>query len=81
MIDSLKTKLKLCRLSGIGEHYDRIFSEANERSWTLDAFLEALLDQEIATREDSRFQRLLAGQVSYPKNNRTVRFLPGSISI
>ena len=65
MIDSLKTKLKLCRLSGINEHYDRIVSEANERGWTYDSFLEALLDQEIATREDNRFQRLLK-QAKFP---------------
>jgi len=57
--DILKTKLKLCRLSGIGEHYDRIVNEANERGWTYDSFIDALLDQEIATRENSRFQRLL----------------------
>ncbi len=65
MTDILRTKLKLCRLSGIGEHYDRIVSEANERSWSYDSFLEALLDQEIATRENSRFQRLIK-QAKFP---------------
>jgi DNA replication protein DnaC len=65
MIDSLKTKLKLCRLSGINEHYDRIVREADEKGWTFDAFFEALLDHEIAAREDSRFQRLLK-QAKFP---------------
>lgn len=65
MTDRLKTKLKLCRLSGIGDHYDRIVSEANKRGWTYDSFLETILDQEIATRENSRFQRLLK-QARFP---------------
>lgn len=65
MIDRLKAKLKLCRLSGISEHYDRIVSEANERDWSYDSFLEDLLDHEIATRENSRFQRLLK-QAKFP---------------
>lgn len=65
MTDMLKTKLKTCRLSGIGEHYDRIVGEANERSWSYDSFLEALLDCEIVTRENSRFQRLLK-QAKFP---------------
>jgi DNA replication protein DnaC len=65
MTDMLKTKLKACRLSGIGEHYDRIVREANERGWSYDSFLEALLDCEIVTRENSRFQRLLK-QAKFP---------------
>ncbi|MGI5852647.1 MAG: IS21-like element helper ATPase IstB [Caldicoprobacterales bacterium] len=65
MTDSLKAKLKFCRLSGIGEHYDRIVSEANERGWSYDFFMEELLDQEIATRVNSRFQRLLK-QAKFP---------------
>ncbi len=65
MTDMLKTKLKACRLSGIGEHYDRIVREANERGWSYDSFLDALLDQEVATRENSRFQRLLK-QAKFP---------------
>ena len=40
MTDSLKAKLKFCRLSGIGEHYDRIVSEANERGWSYNFFME-----------------------------------------
>lgn len=65
MTDNLETKLKFCRLSGIIEHYERIISEASDRNWTYDIFLEALLDQEVATRENSRFQRLLK-QAKFP---------------
>ena len=65
MTDTLKTKLKACRLSGIAEHYDRIVRESNERDWSYDSFLEALLDEEITTRENSRFQRLLK-QAKFP---------------
>lgn len=65
MTDRLKAKLKFCRLSGISEHYDRIVSQANERGWSYDSFMEELLDQEIATRVNSRFQRLLK-QAKFP---------------
>lgn len=65
MTENLRAKLKLCRLSGITEHYDRIVNEANEIGWTYDSFLEALLDQEIVARENSRFNRLLK-QAKFP---------------
>lgn len=65
MTDNLRAKLKLCRLSGISEHYDRIVGESNEMGWTYDSFLEALLDQEIEARENSRFKRLLK-QAKFP---------------
>ncbi|HZK26520.1 MAG TPA: IS21-like element helper ATPase IstB [Thermoclostridium sp.] len=65
MTDDLKSKLKLCRLSGINEHYERIINEANDMGWTYDSFLGALLDQEIEVRENSRFKRLLK-QAKFP---------------
>lgn len=65
MTDNLKAKLKLCRLSGISEHYDRLVNEANEMGWTHDFFLEALLDQEIEVRVNNRFRRLLK-QAKFP---------------
>ncbi|HZK28013.1 MAG TPA: IS21-like element helper ATPase IstB [Thermoclostridium sp.] len=65
MTDELKAKLKLCRLSGVSEHYEHIINEAKEKDWTYDFFLEALLDQEIIVRENSRFQRLIK-QAKFP---------------
>lgn len=65
MTDSLKTKLKHCRLSGMSSHFDHILSEALEREWSHSEFIEVLLDYEIITRKNNRFDRLIR-QAKFP---------------
>ena len=70
MKETLKDKLKFCRLSGIIENYDNIFKEAQENNWSNEAFFENLIEYEVIVRENNRFQRLLR-QAKFP-NLKTI---------
>ena len=65
MTETLKGKLKSCRLVGIEEQYRRIVSEAKDEDWSYERFFETLLDESIAVRENNRFQRLTK-QAKFP---------------
>ena len=55
----LAEKLAYCKLSGIAKSFERIYKEAQDNKLTPLEFFETLLDEEIISRENSRFSRLL----------------------
>ena len=59
MNEQLKQKLKFCRLSGIVECYDNVLKEAQDQKWDVEQFFNNLIDYEVITRENNRFNRLL----------------------
>ena len=73
MTEQLRQKLKLCRLPGIQESYERITQEAREKGWSLNQYFEALLDEEIVNRENHRFNRLLK-QAKFPTQKTMDQF-------
>jgi DNA replication protein DnaC len=58
MDNILVDKLTLCKLSGIHKSYDRVLNEALEQDWGLERFFTRLIDEEIISRENNRFNRL-----------------------
>ncbi|MDD3893204.1 MAG: IS21-like element helper ATPase IstB [Bacteroidales bacterium] len=73
MMEQLQQKLKLCRLSGIQDSYERITQEARAKGWPLEQYFEALLDQEIINRQNHRFNRLLK-QAKFPTQKTMDQF-------
>ncbi len=59
MNKELQDKLKFCRLSGMQNYYEEILSQAQKSDMSYEQFFLTLLDHEVATREENRFQRLL----------------------
>jgi DNA replication protein DnaC len=70
MNEKLRNQLKFCRLSGIIEHYDNVFKEAQENNWSNESFFETLIEYEVIVRENNRFQKLLR-QAKFP-NLKTI---------
>lgn len=59
MNKELQEKLKFCRLSGMQNYYDEVLAQAQKSDMSYEQFFLSLLDHEVATREENRFQRLL----------------------
>lgn len=59
--EELFSKLRYCKLSGIIESFERIHTEALDNNLNHSDFLELLLDEEVITRENNRYKRLLKG--------------------
>ena len=59
MNQGIQEKLKFCRLSGMVEYYEEILEQAKKDDLSYEEFFLTLLDQEVANREENRFQRLL----------------------
>ena len=55
---TLEEKLTTCKLSGIQKSYERIIEEAQDQAWSYREFFERLIDEEIISRENNRFNRL-----------------------
>ena len=58
MDETLQDKLTLCKLAGINKCYDRILETATSKQWSHEHFFNALLDEELLSRENNRFSRL-----------------------
>lgn len=58
MDKSLQEKLTICKLAGVQKSFDRISAEANEKGWSHLEFFRSLIDEEILSRENNRFNRL-----------------------
>ena len=58
MDKTLQDKLTLCKLAGINKCYDRILEAAISKQWSHEHFFNALLDEELLSRENNRFSRL-----------------------
>lgn len=65
MKDELYNKLKYCKLSGIIDSLDRIHEEVILNELSHLEFIDKLLDEEVITRENSRYNRLLKA-ASFP---------------
>ena len=61
MNNELAEKLAYCKLSGMAKNFERLEKEAIDNGYTPLEFFEALLDEEMVTRENNRFNRLLKG--------------------
>jgi len=59
--NELAEKLAYCKLSGMAKNFERLEKEAIDNGYTPLEFFEALLDEEMVTRENNRFNRLLKG--------------------
>lgn len=59
MTNELVEKLAYCKLSGMIKGFERISKEAQENNMTALEFFEALIDEEVISRENNRFDRLL----------------------
>jgi|SRR5690606_20230858 DNA replication protein DnaC len=70
MKDELREQLKYCRLAGILERYDDILQEAKRNDWDNERFFETLIQCEVLSRGNNRFQRLLH-QAKFP-NLKTI---------
>lgn len=57
--EELYKKLKYCKLSGIINSFDRIYEEAKLKELDHLEFVDKLLEEEVITRENSRYNRLL----------------------
>lgn len=66
----LQEKLTACKLAGIQKTLDRILIEANKGNWDYLKFFECLIDEEILSRENNRFNRLYK-KASFP-NLKTI---------
>ena len=58
MDDVLQEKLTLCKLAGINKCYERLLQGAETQKWSYVQFFNALLDEELTSRENNRFTRL-----------------------
>lgn len=58
MDKSLADKLTLCKLAGIQKSFDRILEESKNKGLGLDGFFIKLMDEEVLSRENNRFDRL-----------------------
>lgn len=63
--EELYNKLKYCKLSGMIEAFDRIYEEVKSNQLDPLAFINKLLDEEVITRENSRYKRLVKA-ASFP---------------
>jgi DNA replication protein DnaC len=70
MKDEIREQLKYCKLSGIKEYYDQILKEAQEKNWDHETFFENLIQCEVITRGNNRFQRLI-NKANFP-NIKTI---------
>jgi len=59
MNKELREKLKYCRLAGIVEMYDELVKESAENGWDNETFFEKLVECEVVSRENNRFERLV----------------------
>lgn len=59
MKEELFNKLKYCKFSGIIDSFDRIYDEVSVNELSHLDFLEMLLDEEVLSRENNRYNRLL----------------------
>jgi len=60
MNEELKEKLKYCRLAGIAEVYDELVKESAENGWDNETFFKRLIECEVISRENNRFERLMS---------------------
>lgn len=65
MKEELFDKLKYCKLSGMTDVFDRIYQETLDKDLSNIDFFEMLLDEEVISRENSRYSRLLK-KASFP---------------
>lgn len=65
MKEELFEKLKYCKLSGMIDSIDRIYKEVLDNNLNHLQFFEMLLDEEVISRENRRYERLLK-KASFP---------------
>ena len=63
--EELFEKLKYCKLSGMIDSIDRIYKEVLDNNLSHLEFFEMLLDEEVISRENRRYERLLK-KASFP---------------
>ena len=63
--EELFEKLKYCKLSGMIDSIDRIYKEVLDNNLNHLQFFEMLLDEEVISRENRRYERLLK-KASFP---------------
>jgi len=59
MNDVLERQIKFCRLPGILDCYNRVLEEAKDKQWDYETFFSHLIEYEVITRENNRFDRLI----------------------
>ncbi|QNO13737.1 ATP-binding protein [Alkalicella caledoniensis] len=58
-MENIKDKLTTCKLAGIQKSYELILEEARQNNMSYEDFFERLLDEELLSRDNNRFNRLM----------------------